>query len=143
MPHYLPTIQYDIESFICRRSSRVNRPAVRPLAVHYYVLMQSLGLVNNLLSVILVHTVLTLPFTVWYLVLYFRTIPVDIEESALVDGATLSIMLDVLKDYVNNLETYCYICLGDVEVVNEASARRAIQELDTLFVLAEIYSRKY
>src|SRR5207244_12136158 len=67
--------------------SRLLPPAV--LAIPYYVIIQSLGLLNNLASAILIYTVLTLPFSIWYLVLYFRTIPVEIEEASLVDGATL------------------------------------------------------
>ncbi len=67
--------------------SRLLPPVV--LAVPYYVLMQILGLVNNLASIILVHIVLSLPFSIWYLVLYYRTIPVEIEEASRVDGATL------------------------------------------------------
>jgi ABC-type glycerol-3-phosphate transport system permease component len=67
--------------------SRLLPPVV--LAVPYYVLMQVLGLVNNLASIILVHIALTLPFSIWYLVLYYRTIPVEIEEASRVDGATL------------------------------------------------------
>ena len=67
--------------------SRLLPPVV--LAVPYYVLMQILGLVNTLGSVILVHIVLALPFSVWYLVLYYRTIPVEIEEASRVDGATI------------------------------------------------------
>jgi len=59
------------------------------VALPYYILMQSFGLLNNLSSIIVVHTVITLPFTIWYLVLYLRSIPVDIEEGALVDGASL------------------------------------------------------
>ncbi len=67
--------------------SRLLPPVV--LAVPYYILMQTLGLVNNLGSIILIHIVLTLPFSIWYLVLYYRTIPVEIEEASRVDGATL------------------------------------------------------
>jgi len=67
--------------------SRLLPPIV--LAVPYYVLMQALGLINNLTSIILVHIVLSLPFSIWYLVLYYRTIPIEIEEAARVDGATL------------------------------------------------------
>src|SRR5207245_7327036 len=67
--------------------SRLLPPAV--LAIPYYVLIQSLGLLNNLASAILIYTVLTLPFPIWYLVLYFRTIPVEVEQPSLVDGATL------------------------------------------------------
>ncbi len=67
--------------------SRLLPPIV--LAVPYYVLMQALGLTNNLFSIILIHIVLSLPFSIWYLVLYYRTIPIEIEEAARVDGATL------------------------------------------------------
>lgn len=67
--------------------SRLLPPVV--LAVPYYILMLALGLVNTLGSVILVHIVLTLPFSIWYLVLYYRTIPIEVEEAARVDGATL------------------------------------------------------
>jgi multiple sugar transport system permease protein len=59
------------------------------VALPYYIIMQRLGLLNSLGSVIVVHTVITLPFTIWYLVLYLRSIPVDIEEAALADGASL------------------------------------------------------
>jgi len=59
------------------------------VALPYYIILQSIGLLNTLSSVILVHTALTLPFSIWYLVLYFRSIPVDLEEAALTDGASL------------------------------------------------------
>ena len=74
-------------AFVFILLSRLLPPAV--LAIPYYVLIQSLGLLNNLASAILIYTVLTLPLSIWYLVLYFRTIPVEIEEASLVDGATL------------------------------------------------------
>lgn len=59
------------------------------VALPYYIILQSVGLLNTLSSVILVHTALTLPFVIWYLVLYIRSIPVEIEEAALTDGASL------------------------------------------------------
>ena len=40
------------------------------------------------LSLILVHTALTLPFTIWFLTLYISNIPRDTEEAGLVDGCT-------------------------------------------------------
>jgi multiple sugar transport system permease protein len=58
------------------------------VALPYYIIMQSFGLLNSLWSIIVVHTVITIPFTIWYLVLYLRSIPVDIEEAALADGAS-------------------------------------------------------
>lgn len=60
-------------------------PAVG-LAVPYYAIVQSLGLLDTLGSLILIHSVLTLPFTILILTLYFRNVPVEIEESAQLDG---------------------------------------------------------
>jgi multiple sugar transport system permease protein len=59
------------------------------VALPYYIIMQKLGMLNSLGSIIVVHAVITLPFTIWYLVLYLRSIPVDMEEAALADGASL------------------------------------------------------
>jgi ABC-type glycerol-3-phosphate transport system permease component len=66
--------------------SRLLPPII--IAVPYYAICYSLGITNTLLSLLLVHGVITLPFTIWYLTLYYRTIPVEIEESALVDGCS-------------------------------------------------------
>jgi ABC-type glycerol-3-phosphate transport system permease component len=61
-------------------------PAVA-LAVPYFLIVQQLGLLDRHLSLVLIHTVLTLPFTILILTLYFRTIPQEIEEAAQLDGA--------------------------------------------------------
>lgn len=61
-------------------------PAVA-LAIPYFLIVQQMGLLDRHLSLILVHTVLTLPFTILILMLYFRTIPQEIEEAAQLDGA--------------------------------------------------------
>lgn len=58
------------------------------LAIPYYLIIKGLGLLDHHLALVLIHTALTLPFTVLILVLYFRTIPAEIEESAQLDGAT-------------------------------------------------------
>jgi ABC-type glycerol-3-phosphate transport system permease component len=46
------------------------------------------GLVNSYLGLILVYTILTLPLSVWMLTSYFRAIPVELEEAAIMDGAS-------------------------------------------------------
>jgi ABC-type glycerol-3-phosphate transport system permease component len=63
------------------------------LAIPYYLIVKRLGLLDHPLAVVLVHTALTLPFTVLILTLYFRTIPPEIEESAQLDGATRPMIL--------------------------------------------------
>jgi multiple sugar transport system permease protein len=53
-----------------------------------YRIMSNLGLVNTYLGVILVYTSGFLPLAIWILYNYFNTIPQDLEDAALVDGAS-------------------------------------------------------
>jgi len=46
------------------------------------------GLYNNLGGLILSYMIFTLPFTVWVLTTFMRDLPVEIEEAAIMDGAT-------------------------------------------------------
>jgi ABC-type glycerol-3-phosphate transport system permease component len=58
--------------------------------------LRFLGLVNTYLGLILVYTILTLPLSVWMLTSYFRAIPVELEEAAIIDGASrLSILFRI------------------------------------------------
>lgn len=63
------------------------------LAVPYFLIVRQLGLLDRHMALVLIHTALTLPFTVLILMLYFRTIPAEIEESAQLDGATRAVIL--------------------------------------------------
>jgi trehalose/maltose transport system permease protein len=58
-----------------------------------FELIRSLGLYNTLPGLILANLMLTLPFTVWVLTAFMRELPKEIEEAALVDGATPSIIV--------------------------------------------------
>ncbi len=58
------------------------------LVVPFYLIVQAAGLLDNKLSIVAVHSLLTLPFSVLILSLFFRKIPIEIEESAKVDGAS-------------------------------------------------------
>jgi trehalose/maltose transport system permease protein len=53
-----------------------------------FELIHSLGLYNSLTGLVLSNLMLTLPFTVWVLTTFMRELPREIEEAALVDGAT-------------------------------------------------------
>jgi multiple sugar transport system permease protein len=46
------------------------------------------SLVDTRLGLILLYTVFALPFTVWMMFAYFRQMPVELEEAALVDGCS-------------------------------------------------------
>jgi arabinogalactan oligomer/maltooligosaccharide transport system permease protein len=54
-----------------------------------YVLLSRLKLLNNYSGLIIPYIAIAVPFCVWTLKGFFDTIPISIEESAFVDGATL------------------------------------------------------
>lgn len=56
------------------------------VAIPYYALMQTFNLTNNLLSLVLIHTAMTLPITVFFLATSFRRIDRSIDEAAKLDG---------------------------------------------------------
>lgn len=58
------------------------------IAVPFYRIVQSLGLLDTHIALILAHSTFTLPFTIWFLTLYLKNVPPSLEEAALVDGCT-------------------------------------------------------
>lgn len=58
------------------------------LVVPIFFLLFKLGLTNSHLGLVLVYTGTRLPFGLWLLRSYFQGIPLELEEAALVDGAT-------------------------------------------------------
>ncbi len=62
-----------------------------------YVLMQKLGLLDSMLGLVLVYATTAIPFCTWTLKGYFDTLPKEIEESAIIDGASrLTIFLKII-----------------------------------------------
>jgi len=59
-----------------------------PVAVliPYFLIMQKLHLLDNVLAVIMVHVTMNLPLAVWLMLDFFADLPKDIEEAALIDG---------------------------------------------------------
>ena len=53
-----------------------------------FELVRFAGLHNTVWALIFSYTIFTLPFTVWILTTFMRELPVEIEEAAIVDGAT-------------------------------------------------------
>ncbi len=67
-------------------SQRILPPIV--VVVPIYMMFQQVGLLDTHLALILTYTVVNLPIVVWLMHDFFVSIPVELEESAQLDGAT-------------------------------------------------------
>jgi multiple sugar transport system permease protein len=75
--------------------SRIIPPVV--IVIPLYTTFKVFGLTNNLLGLSIAYEVYVLPFAIWTLMGFFKTIPKEIEEAALVDGANrITILIKIL-----------------------------------------------
>jgi N,N'-diacetylchitobiose transport system permease protein len=58
------------------------------LLIPMYLVLRQANLLNQIPALIITYFIFTLPFTIWALRGFIAGIPVDLEESAMVDGAT-------------------------------------------------------
>ncbi len=67
------------------------------LLIPLYQLLGTVGLINNLFSLVIVNVTFTAPFSVWLMRGFFGAIPVGIEEAASIDGASrMRILLSIV-----------------------------------------------
>jgi ABC-type glycerol-3-phosphate transport system permease component len=59
---------------------------IQLILVPLYFTMLRAGLVNRLSGIVLIYIALALPFTIFLMMSYFRSLPHELEESALIDG---------------------------------------------------------
>jgi multiple sugar transport system permease protein len=76
-------------------SQRILPPVVTVIPI--YMMFQSVGLLDTHLALILCYTVVNLPIVVWLMYDFFVSIPIDLEESAQLDGASrLTIFFEIV-----------------------------------------------
>jgi ABC-type glycerol-3-phosphate transport system permease component len=62
-----------------------------------YLVLRELGLIDTYAGLVLPYLTFAMPLTIWLLVGFFRQLPPDIEEAALVDGAgRFRVLVDVI-----------------------------------------------
>jgi len=84
------------------------------ILVPLYIILGHLGLINTYAGLILVYLIHTLPLCIWMLIGYFRSIPYEIEEAALVDGASrltilFRIVLPLAVPGIVSTVVYCFV----------------------------------
>jgi multiple sugar transport system permease protein len=63
------------------------------LFIPLYQIVGGLGLLNSIWGLVLVYPTLTVPFCTWIMIGYFASIPKELDEAALIDGANWMQML--------------------------------------------------
>lgn len=53
-----------------------------------FLIFQWLGLLGTLVPQIIIHLVVTVPIVIWIMIGYFETTPIELEEAAMIDGAS-------------------------------------------------------
>ena len=53
-----------------------------------YRILTNIGLINSYGALIVTYPTFMMPFATWVLLGYFRSIPADLEDAAMIDGAT-------------------------------------------------------
>jgi multiple sugar transport system permease protein len=76
-------------------SQRILPPVV--VVIPVYMMFQAVGMIDTHLALILVYAVANLPIVVWLMHDYFANLPIELEESAQLDGATrIGIFWDIV-----------------------------------------------
>lgn len=67
----------------------VSQRMLPPIAVilPIYIMYQQLRLLNTLPGLIIIYTATNLPLVIWFMRDYFMSLPIELEESAFIDGA--------------------------------------------------------
>lgn len=58
------------------------------LVVPFYAVLSKIHLTNNLFGLVIVYAATNVAFSTWMLVSYFKTIPLELDEAARIDGAS-------------------------------------------------------
>ncbi len=76
-------------------SQRILPPIV--IIIPVYMMLQSVGLIDTHIGLVLAYTVANLPIVVWLMYDFFAGLPIELEESAQLDGATrIGIFWDIV-----------------------------------------------
>lgn len=84
------------------------------LAVPYSIIMGKLGMMNNRIGLVIVYLSISVPYAVWLLVGFFKTVPLEIEEAGRVDGANklqvfTRIVLPIVRPGIVAVAIYTFI----------------------------------
>jgi multiple sugar transport system permease protein len=77
-----------VSSFVLNWSLSLRFLPPIAVVIPYYTIVRALGLYNQLPALIIVYTIFNLPLSIWMLKGFLQEIPLELEEAAMVDGAS-------------------------------------------------------
>ncbi len=67
------------------------------VAIPLFVLLKSAGLTNSLFGLALAHVSFALPLAMWLSIIFFNAIPIELDEAAMIDGASrLTVLIRII-----------------------------------------------
>lgn len=118
------------------------------LAIPYSIAIAKVGLTNSLFGLMLIYLSFSVPYAVWLLVGFFRTVPIGIEEAARIDGANKfvtfykvvlpivapGIVATAIYTFINawNEFLYALILINDTSKMTVAVALRSLNGSEIL-----------
>lgn len=70
-------------------------------AIPLYLMMTRLNLIQTKVPIVSAHILVNLTFIIWFMITFFESLPIEMEESAMLDGATeLQILVHILLPLV-------------------------------------------
>lgn len=89
---------------------------IQTIFIPLYLMMSKIKMTDSLIGIIWLYTVTSLPFTVYLLMGFFKTIPSTLEEAARIDGATasqsfLKIMLPLARSGIISAGIFVFVML--------------------------------
>lgn len=118
------------------------------LAIPYSLAMAKAGLTNTRIGLVIVYLSFSVPYAVWMLVGFFKTVPIGIEEAARVDGANKlqvftgvvlplvipGIIATAIYTFINAWNEFLYslILINSTELMTVSVALRSLQGAEIL-----------
>ncbi len=118
------------------------------LAIPYSIVMAKMGLTNTRVGLIIVYLSFSIPYAVWLLVGFFKTVPIGIEEAAKIDGANKiqvfakvvvplvapGIVATAIYTFINAWNEFLYslILMNDTSKMTVAVALRSLNSSEIL-----------
>ena len=137
---------YGIVRFFTRLGSAMSKVLVTTyifppilLAIPYSVVMGKLELINTRIGLVIVYLSFSVPYAVWLLTGFFRTVPLEIEEAARIDGANkmqtfVRVVATAIYTFINTWNEFLYalILMNNTSKMTVAVALRSLDGAEIL-----------